>query len=227
MPALGDATWTDIAARPRTYLAVPLGSTEQHGPHLPLNTDTAIAHALADGLSRQRSSVLTTPAVAVGASGEHAGFAGTLSIGIEVMRQVIIELVRSADWATGVVLVNGHGGNSAALSAAVAQLNEEGRNVLSWWPSMPNDPRADSHAGWVETSVMMHLDPGSARVERSAAGDRRPVGELLPVLRDVGVIGVSPNGVLGDPAGASAETGAHILEGWVGELVARFDTWAT
>lgn len=227
MPALGDATWTEIAERPHTYLALALGSLEQHGPHLPLDTDTVIAHALATSLAQQRPSVLVAPPVAIGASGEHAGFAGTLSVGNDVLQRIVIEVVRSADWADGVVLINGHGGNSEAMRAATTLLGAEGRRVLSWWPSFADDPRSDSHAGWLETSVMLHLAPHTVRTDLAVPGDQRPIHELLPVLREVGVVGVSPNGVLGDPTGATAEAGASIVEGWASDLVTRFDAWAT
>jgi len=227
MRAIDGATWEEVGRRPRTFLAVPLGSLEQHGPHLPLGTDTRVAIALADALAERRSAVLVTPPVAIGASGEHAGFAGTLSIGTEVLCSVIVELVRSADWASGVLLVNGHGGNSAAVRAALATLRNEGRNALAWWPEPANDPRSDAHAGWLETSVMLHLEPRLVRPERAVAGDRRPIGELLPALRQAGVQGVAPNGVLGDPTGACAEDGERIVATWVADLVAHFDAWAS
>lgn len=227
MPALGDATWNEVTDRAHTYLALPLGSLEQHGPHLPLDTDTVVAYSLATALAHQRSSVLVAPPVAIGASGEHAGFAGTLSVGSEVLQNIVIEIVRSADWADGVVLVNGHGGNSDAVRAATNLLRAEGRRVLSWWPNLTDDPRADSHAGWLETSVMLHLAPRAVRMGLVAPGDPRPISELLPVLRKVGVVGVSPNGVLGDPTGATAEAGASIVDRWVSDLVTRFDAWAT
>lgn len=226
MHAIGGSTWEDVSQRPRTILAVPLGSLEQHGPHLPLSTDTTIAVALATLLAREHADVVLTPPIAIGASGEHAGFAGTLSVGSNVLRDLIVELVRSADWADGVVLVNGHGGNSEAVRSAVALLHAEGRSVLSWWPNLPEDPHADSHAGWLETSVMLHLAPQSVFMERAAAGDPRPLDELLPTLRSVGVAGVSANGVLGDPAGANAEAGARIIEDWARDLVNRVRQWA-
>ena len=133
---LAETTWIDAAnGDPPPLLAVPVGSCEQHGPHLPLATDTIIAEALAGELARRRPDVVVGPTLTVTASGEHAGFAGTLSIGTAAMSQLVVELVRSADWAAGVVLVNGHGGNADAVDRAVATLAAEGRDVLSWWPA--------------------------------------------------------------------------------------------
>ena len=112
---LGDVTWTDLwNLAPRPIIAIPVGSCEQHGPHLPLDTDTRIAVAVAEGLvsSFEPGDVLIGPTLAATSSGEHAGFPGTLSIGADVVEQTIVELVRSADWSAGVVLVNGHAGNA-------------------------------------------------------------------------------------------------------------------
>ena len=103
---LGDVTWTDLwNLTPRPIIAVPVGSFEQHGPHLPLDTDTRIATALAKGLaaSFEPGDVLIGPALTVTSSGEHAAFPGTLSLGADVVEHLIIELVRSADWSAGVV----------------------------------------------------------------------------------------------------------------------------
>ena len=79
---LAGATWPQVeASGGRTVLAVPLGSLEQHGPHLPLDTDTRIATAVAAGLATRRRDVTVAPALAYGASGEHADFPGTLLVG--------------------------------------------------------------------------------------------------------------------------------------------------
>ena len=78
---LGTLSWPDLDPQRGLLLAVPLGSCEQHGPHLPLDTDTRIAVALADRLAARHAQVVVAPAVAFGSSGEHAGFPGTLSIG--------------------------------------------------------------------------------------------------------------------------------------------------
>src|SRR5438046_2074948 len=103
---LAALTWEEAEASNCATLLVPLGSTEQHGPHLPLSTDTDIATALANLLAAARTNVVVAPALAYGSSGEHAGFPGTLSIGQAALEVVVIELVRSADVFAGVVLVS-------------------------------------------------------------------------------------------------------------------------
>src|SRR5204863_3759592 len=140
----------------QALLMVPLGSTEQHGPHLPFTTDADIATALAERVAARRDDVIVAPALAYGSSGEHAGFAGTLSIGAAALELVVVELVRSADAFAGVVLVSGHGGNAAPLAAAVATLEGEGRRVLAWSPRVEG---GDAHAGRTETSMMLALGP--------------------------------------------------------------------
>jgi creatinine amidohydrolase len=217
-------TWTDIAPRAADLiLAVPVGSLEQHGPHLPLGTDTDVAGMVCTGLASVRDDVLIAPAIAYGSSGEHAGFPGTLSIGGPALATLVVELVRSADAFRGVVLVCGHGGNLEALSTAVELLTGEGRSVLLWSPSVPD---GDAHAGRTETSLMMVCDPMAVRAEAAEAGDPRPLRELLPLLREAGVAAVSPNGVLGDPAGASEDEGADLLRGMALDLVAAVEAWA-
>jgi mycofactocin precursor peptide peptidase len=211
---------TRIAAG--SMLVVPLGSTEQHGPHLPLSTDTDIADALAARLVAHRADAVVAPALAYGAAGEHADFAGTLSLGAEVLERLVVELVRSADAFAGVVLVSGHGGNGRPLAAAVATLRSEGRRVLAWLPRLD---RTDAHAGRTETSMMLALRGDAVDAAAAEPGDVRPIAELMPALRGRGVAAVSPNGVLGDPTGASAEEGAALLDALAADLTEAVHSW--
>ncbi|HTR69054.1 MAG TPA: mycofactocin biosynthesis peptidyl-dipeptidase MftE [Mycobacteriales bacterium] len=220
---LAELTWTGVAAvPPALILAVPLGSTEQHGPHLPLSTDTRIAVALCERLANARAEVMVAPAVAYGASGEHAGFAGTLSIGAEVLERLVVELGRSAtDTFAHVVFVSAHGGNAAAVTAAARLLRAEGRDVLVHAPRW----RDDLHAGYAETSLMLALEPSLVRQEDAVIGDTRSWAELEPLLRGGGVRSVSANGVLGDPTGASAAAGFELLDRLGVDLVAAVGSW--
>jgi creatinine amidohydrolase len=220
------STWTDLAddgptpARTR-LLAIPLGSTEQHGPHLPLDTDTRIAQALTERLAAARSDIVVGPALAIGASGEHAGFPGTLSIGAAALEAVLVELCRSADAFAGVVIVNGHGGNADALRRAVALVESEGRAVLGWSWTLPGDlARVDAHAGFVETSLLLAIAPEVVRASAAEVGDVRPLPELWEQVRQGGVRTVSESGVLGDPRGATAGHGAALLDLLTERLVA-------
>ncbi len=203
-------------------LAIPVGSTEQHGPHLPLGTDSAVAVALTERLAAARPDVLVAPLLPYGSAGEHAGFAGTLSIGTTVLEMVLVELGRSADAFAGVLFVSGHGGNAAPLAAAVATLRAEGRNVLAWAPRVPG---GDAHAGRTETSLLLALAPGSVRLTAAEAGDLRPLASVIGELRRGGVAAVSGNGVLGDPTGATANEGERLLADLAADLIATVQRW--
>lgn len=208
--SLSATTSPDVPAAP--LVLVPVGSLEQHGPHLPLDTDTviadAVAHRVADRLDR--TDVLVAPPVVYGASGEHQMFAGTASLGSEALSLLLIELTRSMrTWARDVVFVNAHGGNTTALTRAVGLLVAEGHSV-GWVPCITDG--ADAHAGLTETSLMLHLRPEHVRLDCAEAGNTTPVGDLLPALVAGGVGAVSPNGVLGDPAGASPTLGERLLD---------------
>jgi creatinine amidohydrolase len=220
---LGETTWRDLDGE-RPILLIPVGSTEQHGPHLPLSTDTLVAEELAGRALTLTDGLIVGPSLTVTASGEHAGFPGTLSVGTAVMTQLVVELVRSADWAAGVVFVNGHGGNRDALAAGVAAVEAEGRRVLSWWPRWPrrrDGGPADLHAGRIETSLMLAIDPGLVRLERATAGP----DAALDDLRARGVRAVSPEGVLGDPDGASGREGERFIVAFVEDLVQSIERW--
>jgi len=214
---LGATRWPEVDSGPRRLLVVPLGSLEQHGPHLPMDTDTRIAVAVAERACAGWPGIGLAPPVAIGASGEHAGFPGTLSVGTGALALLLVELGRHASlhW-PAMLLVNGHGGNVPAVAEAVRRLRAEGRDCHAWHAGLPGHPAADPHAGRFETSLLLALAPGLVRLDLAARGDTRPLAEIMPELRASGVRAVSRSGVLGDPAGASAAEGETLL----GQLVA-------
>lgn len=216
MPHLDTATWPQVGDRPTVL--IPLGSTEQHGAHLPMATDTIIATAVADRLGETVQAVVA-PAIPYGSSGEHQGFPGTVSIGEEALHLVLIEAVRSLTyWAGRVIIVNAHGGNLGALARASAQLIAEGHQVC-WVPC--SDPGGDAHAGFTETSILLHLAPDSVHLLRATPGNTQPLPEIIERLTRDGVRAVSTTGVLGDPTGATASAGERILEDMVASVVRR------
>jgi creatinine amidohydrolase len=222
IPALADLTWPQVGRRPEALLVVPLGATEQHGPHLPLSVDTDVAVALCRGLAAGRTDVLVAPPLPYGSSGEHAGFPGTLSIGQRALELVVVELARSAtDTWRRVLFVSGHGGNAGPLTRAVHRLRVEGRDVRAFAPGR----YADAHAGRAETGLALALDPRRVHLELATPGDTRPLAVLLPELRAGGVRAVSPSGVLGDPTGADADEGKALLELLIDDLTAAVRGW--
>lgn len=213
MSELADAHTMDVVGA--RLVLVPVGSIEQHGPHLPLDTDTVIATAVAREVAK-RVETWVAPAVSYGSSGEHQSFAGTSSIGTEALTHVLIELTRSLrTWADQVVFVNAHGGNIEALTAAVDQLVDEGHQV-SWVASATES--VDLHAGRTETSLMLHLAPWNVRMRVAETGDTRQLREILPAMQAGGVAAVSANGVLGDPTGANAAEGGRVLRAMVADV---------
>jgi creatinine amidohydrolase len=216
---LGCATFPELLGRVDIHLLIPLGATEQHGPHLPLNTDTLIASGVADAVAAVRDDVVVAPALPYGSSGEHSGFPGTLSLGQAALEATLVELVRSADAFRDVTLVSWHGGNAEPAARAVAQLRAEQRTLHLWEPRVEG---GDAHAGWVETSLMLALAPDLVRDERPI-GATEPIDLLLPQLRENGVAAVSQNGVLGDARGAAADDGRGLLERFVGEIGSLLD----
>lgn len=209
-------TWSQIANRESTVLLLPLGSCEQHGPHLPLDTDTQIAQHLCAQAAQQDNRILIAPSLSITASGEHAGFPGTLSIGTDALTQVLIEIVRSADWCNGVVFVNGHGGNTDAVNSAVRTLKSEQRNVAAWWPRIEH---GDAHAGASETSMMLVINPDQVNMAKAEVGATQPLSQLETQLRSGGVRAVSANGVLGDPTTATSQHGLSLLSQLTHDLV--------
>jgi creatinine amidohydrolase len=232
MFTLTESHWPDVEAGPRRLLVVPLGSLEQHGPHLPMDTDTRIAATVAARACAGRAGIALAPPIAIGASGEHADFPGTLSIGTVALSTLLVELGRHASlhW-PAMLLVNGHGGNVPAVTTAARQLAAEGRECHVWHAGVRRDMAGgvpvDAHAGRVETSIMLALAPGDVRLDAAVPGETRPLAEIMGELRAHGTRHVSPSGVLGDPAGASAEEGDRLLTALIADLGATLDRLAT
>jgi creatinine amidohydrolase len=106
------------------------------------------------------------------------------------------------------LLVNAHGGNRDAVDAARGRLIAEGRRCGAYYVTPAS---GDAHAGRTETALLLHLCPDAVRVARAEPGELTPANELMGRLRSEGVRPVSPNGVLGDPRGATATEGERLL----------------
>ena len=209
-------------SRPRRSLVVPVGSCEQHGPHLPLHTDTVIAEALARGAGAPTPDCAVAPAVDDHGQRRASGFRRHA-----VDRQprrwtaVIVELVRSADWAAGVVLVNGHGGNAVAVERAVDQL--ERRTAARCWRGGPRIAGGDLHAGHAETSLMLALAPDDVAARRAVAGPIPPIAELVRPRR--AARSAPPACSATRPAASADEGHATVRRSSSSQLAAAVDAW--
>ena len=197
-----------------------LGSWEQHGAHLPFDTDTVIIESVVDAAIRsvdpENTQFSVVPTIGVTASDEHNGFAGTLSIGTNALSDAVVSIARSASWARGICIVNGHGGNSDALKLVHSALDYENIRHSIW--SLPYYEGADMHAGHTETSLMLHLAPDTVRMDLAEVGAVGDSEMLIERMRAGGIKEVSSNGVVGDPTNATAAHGATMLSFYADNL---------
>jgi creatinine amidohydrolase len=241
-----DLTTEDFAALdPARQVAIlPVGATEQHGPHLPLGTDAAINTGIiarAVALVPLETPVLVLPLLPVGLSPEHRDFAGTLSLSADTLTRTIVEIGDSVGRAgvRKLILFNSHGGQPAALEIAGQELRTRQAMIAvianSWRLMRPAEffPTAEReagiHAGANETSLMLHLHPGLVRRDRigefpSAA---RQHESDHPELAGGGRFkfawqsqDLNPSGAVGDARLATAEAGEALVEQAARGLVA-------
>lgn len=234
MVHLADRTTVDVPAA--DVALVPTGSTEQHGPALPLGTDTTIATALAEA-AHERRDVVVTPAVPVGVSAHHRHFEGTLWVADATFERYVGELLRglAGHGFERVVLVNGHGGNVPALKRVGQRLRADAVAypvVWNWWEATADlvERHFDAdggHAGHVETSVMLAVAEALVHPDRlEAAEEGVPPGWGRTVHGgDVGfdTVDFTPTGAVGRPTDADAEVGEAIVDAATAELVALVD----
>jgi creatinine amidohydrolase len=236
---LADLTWPEVEALVaggcRTAV-IPLGATEQHGPHLPLATDTWIADALAERFCARVPEAVQAPALAVGCSREHLDFAGTLDVRAETLAAILSDVVASLarHGFARVFVFSAHGGNVEALRAALpalaaaaapvevlafTDLGAVARATAAASAAEGIDGAASGHhAGEFETSILLAIRPGDVRVSAFAPGLLAPTADaqdlFYPSLRPR-----APSGTVGDPTGAAAARAERYLAAWVDLLV--------
>lgn len=211
-------------------LVIPVGSVEQHGPHLPLGTDSYITTALVDELVRLRGDKLVlAPQIPISASDEHASFQGTLSMGTSLL-SALLKAVAGSSVRPRTLFVSAHGGNLTAFLEASTPFWVPRTHVLieaaaNW--ELPADAKGlwepDAHAGRTETSVMLALRPDLVKISQAVPGYNGPLSPVGAILATDGIRGVSTTGVLGDPRGANREEGLAILAALAADLVRTFD----
>jgi creatinine amidohydrolase len=252
--AAADCTSINRGTKDKVVL-LPLGAIEQHGPHLPVSTDTDIVTAIAsEAEKRLPDDILLCPVLPFGSSHHHLSFGGTLSISISIYTQVIIELVESLlqSGFRRIVLLNGHGGNITPVRQALAILSNKYDATLqpnivlaTYWElagkifsgAPPMESPALSHACEYETSLLLHLFPERVLFDQVQRAKRPASNGFIPFEDDEPYRGVtmvkqttfiSNNGSSGEPQLASAEKGRYLFGHAVESLVEflnSFKTW--
>lgn len=219
MNLLPTATTLDEASRSADTAVLPIGSFEQHGPHLPLTTDTLIACAIATAIARSND-LLLLPPVTMSCSHEHAGWAGTVAVSAGTLTAIVTDVAASLQ-RSGIerlVLVNGHGGNYV-LSNITQQANVDYPRMALFpgrhdWEQarltagLSSSTHDDMHAGEIETSLLLHLHPelvGPEYAELDHVVER-------PDLLMLGMRAYTDTGVIGRPSGATVEKGKLVLD---------------
>ncbi|MBD3387831.1 MAG: creatininase family protein [Candidatus Altiarchaeales archaeon] len=193
---LKDSRWPDVKG---SRVVTITGSLEQHGPHLPLSTDTLIAEAVAEKVAVEVGAVLG-PTIPVGVSPEHMSFPGTVSLKPDTFKSVVEEVVESLrrQGFAEIIIINGHGGNNKALE----ELNIDVKAV-----NLTSLLERYDHAGEVETSLMMHLHPELVKEDEIREHEFRWPGR--GEWKDTKEF--SESGVLGDPTRATSEKGSELF----------------
>jgi creatinine amidohydrolase len=248
MTALDKLTWPEARARfgPDVVVLLPIGSTEPHGPHLPLDTDVTIAvaqtRAAAEALEREGVRTLVLPALPYGVTYYTDGFEGRVTLRTGTLWHVLDDVVESLEeqGVRRIVFSNGHlepahvqvlrgvALDHAARTGEKAQVLFPDVTRRRWAETLGEEFRSgDCHAGRYETSIVLAADPASVRAERA---DLAPVAiGLLAKMKD-GVRSFADAGAdaayCGDPAAASAEEGRELVGALARVLVESVrETW--
>lgn len=229
---LAEATWTDADAADPDVVALPVGSTEQHGPHAPLGTDVITAEAVTDaGVTAADEAILVGPTIPVGVAEEHRQFTGTCWVSPDTFRAYVRETLESLighGW-DRLVVVNGHGGNTPALEEVCASITRTEPAIavsFTWFDAIDlqaavaavddtADGLAMGHGGAAETSLVRHVRPDlvdEARLAAASADAADGWGEWAGGSNlAVDTAEFSANGAVGDPAASDPALGEALL----------------
>jgi creatinine amidohydrolase len=243
--SIAELTFPEVARRLKesSILCLPVGAIEQHGAHLPLNTDVVVAEELTRVLIARwgdQFDLWQLPTLSISLSREHDWAAGTLSLSVQtfaaLVKEIGREIVRALP-ARNLVIVNGHGGNRGILEGLLQEL--QGDLALNACVIHPFDlakakvaaTAGDVHGGVGETSVMLALAPDLVRADLIApTGPQPPPAIIDALIFDRGVTWpwrsddprLARMGIIGDPAAASAERGRAMVDGMIEEARAVF-----
>ncbi len=255
MTRLADLTWEDVRARAagNPVVVLPTGSLEQHGPHLPVKTDTLLVTAITEEAVRRASArvdVLLAPTVWMGLSTHHSGYF-SLTLSFDAYQQVITELLESLI-RTGfsrLLIINGHGGNTDPLHLTVTRVRDRHKVLVAtadYWDLARDEfntirespPGGMGHACEYETSAVMHLEGALVRTDRIQAEYPPAIPGWFaidmthpggPVKIGTRFEDITRRGVVGDPTLATPEKGRRFFEAAVSrleQLLISFATWS-
>jgi len=190
---LSNMTWVEARERfgASKLAIVPIGSTEQHGHHLGVGADWIQAWDIARRVG-ERTGTMVLPVMPYGVSGHHKEFPGTITLNPETLQEVVYDILESLDryGVKRVVFMNGHGGNTGALTGAIKEAREDFGMLCAichWWDILMEKDLwghpAEEHAGYAETAFMLASRPGAVRMERAVLSPTRQVDPEIQLVR--------------------------------------------
>lgn len=219
-----------------SVLVVPTGAIEPHGPHLPLATDLIVAEAVSAAVVQRGAAaghdVWLLPALGYTKSDEHARLVGTIWLRASTLFDTLVDIGASIAQtpARRLLFLNAHGGNSALIEVAAREIRRrfDLQTFFASGPAQagPTERGLGIHAGWAETSMMLHLRPDLVHMDRAvpavadAVADATHIGFTKPVKFGWLSTDFAESGVIGDPTGADADIGAKLFDERVDALVA-------
>jgi len=241
-----DMNWPDIQAAIKkgyTTVVFGIGSTEQHGPHLPIKTDAALADEMVFRVAERLGNTLMAPTVRVGCSEHHLAFAGSISLQSSTLKAVLMDYVDSLQrhGFKTIILIPTHGGNFSTVQKAIEALQKkyadlrivgitdlfdfiEPVNKIAEEAGLTRE-EAGAHAGESETSMMMVIHPQHVKKERFEPGYIGPTGQKeVELIIEKGMTALTQNGILGDPSKADAVRGEKYLQGMVDYFISEIKT---
>lgn len=213
MPSLSEKTWCEIEEITEKGVIIPIGSIEQHGPHLPLSTDSLLVERIAEEIG-ERTDCLVIPTIRFGISEEHMDFKGTITLSPESFKAMVFDICTSLQrhGFNRQYIINYHGGNKRYLIELIPKVKEMGINV-SLHRVLGRLGKFD-HAGEVETSLMFYLFPEQVKEDKIERFRYK-----IPEGNEWRTKDYSETGVIGEAIDASAERGKQYFDKIVNELV--------
>jgi creatinine amidohydrolase len=205
-----------------------LGSTEQHGPHLPLKTDTLIGEEVAYRFAKKLGNTLQAPTINVGYSKHHLAFSGSLSLSQETLKAVIcdyLDCLIKHGFKT-IILLPYHGGNYASAQECIELYAKKHPDlkIVGYTNLLGIEHIINDHAGHDETSLFMALSEAEVRADKFEPGYLGKINEeAINTIFEKGMPALTNNGVLGDPTGASVQKGNEIFDIYVDFLIEKIE----